>query len=100
MRFVIKAIFFLAVVASFIPRGSGGTSSPEAEPALEIRDIASGELCERQPSVCAAAQESAIAAKVIGKMAFEQARLAISQAEWTASEPVEADAQPETTLTP
>ncbi|GEM_PF-4696662 len=78
MRFVLKAIFFLAVVAAFIPRQPDGGAVAPADTAAEARRSA-GDFCSRKPGLCEAAQESATAARLVGGIAVQQARYAIAE---------------------
>lgn len=101
MRFVLKAIFFLAVVAAFIPRqpdAEAGTTAQAAAPVeavaaetaapepvgvqidLQPEALAAGPLCAQQPGLCDVARESAAAARLIGGVAASQARRAFDEA--------------------
>lgn len=92
MRFVLKAIFFLAVAAAFIPRSPSAESvAPPETPALTDVETAAGDFCERKPAVCQMAGESAFVARVVGGMAVEQARqmMAEAAAEPSAAQPAQ-----------
>jgi len=122
MRFILKAIFFLAVVAAFIPRPSGGDAGgPPAEraeagpppaqtnpidsvPAPAPVDLAAGAeeaaagFCADKPALCQTARESVTAARLVGGVAVQQARQAM---EADAAKPdTSAAPEPENTAAP
>ena len=81
MRFVLKALFFLAVVAAFLPRqpGAEAASQPAAvEP--QVVETAAEEFCDRRPALCQTAEESAFAVRIVGGLAAAQARQMIADA--------------------
>lgn len=81
MRFVLKAIFFLAVVAAFIPRTpSAESASLAVTPEVADMESAAGDFCSQKPAVCQAAGESAVAARIVGEIAVEQARQMLAEA--------------------
>jgi hypothetical protein len=88
MRFVLKAIFFLAVVAAFLPRQLEAEAAPQpamTEPAGV--ETAAGAFCDHRPALCQTAEESAFALRVAGDIAVAQARQMIAEA---VAEPVAA----------
>ncbi len=109
MRFILKAIFFLAVVAAFIPRQPGAEAAPHAAVEIQIPEIvniapqqAADDFCAERPALCAAARESAMAARLVGGIAVQQARhaLADAMAADAAGTPLETVPAPETTPAP
>lgn len=109
MRFVLKAIFFLAVVAAFIPRqldAEAGVPTPQAAELERASEIAAqalasrsqqdtaGAFCAQRPALCDTARESAAAARLVGGVAVSQARRALAEsAAQPAPETVAAPAQ-------
>jgi hypothetical protein len=83
MGFIFRAVFWLAVVAAFMPRTVA--DERDAAPRVEIADgsalidaaASAAEFCTSQPEVCAAGAEAASLAADIGGVAAESARDAL-----------------------
>lgn len=83
MGFVFRAMFWLAVVAAFMPRSVA--DERDAAPLAQVADrkalidaaASAAELCASKPEVCAAGLEAAALATEVGGYAAESARDAL-----------------------
>lgn len=85
MGFLVRSMFWLAVVAAFMPRETAQDGASPIDVAAAERPLidaakAAAMLCGEQPEVCAAGLEAASVAGDIGMLAARSARDALAAA--------------------
>lgn len=87
MGFVLRALFWIAVVGSFMPRDLASEPFPPHERAAPVSGQISGahvsisEFCESNREVCAAGKEAVNAARSVALAALEAAHDALLERE-------------------
>jgi hypothetical protein len=82
MRFLLTAVFWFTVVASFMPREladeADAARAYAGGPAALDAAASAAELCARRPEVCAAGAEAALLASDLSRVAAHAAQDALN----------------------